>query len=135
MIENINHERNNTFVIHNEYTKDVYGTLAEHCTIHDRDHYIKSLVNLYEIICEVNQLADKPSFYQSKHPSVESPYMTFIQTIDQFKKILSTHLLHHSTAVYGDLNALFMIMSESVLNPKLPRMVPFFSFNKSLLIV
>lgn len=87
ILQDINRQRNNTFVIHNEYTKNVYGILAEHCTTNDRDNYIKSLANLYEIIYEVNQLADKPSFYHAKNPNVEGPYMTFIQTIDQFKRI------------------------------------------------
>ncbi len=52
--------RHNTFVIHNEYTKDVYGVLANNCTTNDRDNYVKSVVNLHEIINDVNQLADTP---------------------------------------------------------------------------
>lgn len=62
----------------------------------------------------------------SKYPSVEGPYISFIQTMSCFKQITGTHSLHHSTALYGDLKALFMIMSESALNSKVPKMVPFF---------
>lgn len=86
MIEDMYHSRNNTFVIHNAYTKDVYGVLADNCTTYDRGNYIKNVVNLHEIIGEVNQLADRPSFYQSKHPSVEGPYLTFIQTMSFSRK-------------------------------------------------
>lgn len=120
------------FIIHNKHTKDVYGTLVDNCTTNDRDNYIKGLVNLHKIIDEVSASLHN----RSGSSGNEKPYTAFINTLSQFKSILGgPFILHHSSALYGDLLALFMIMSESALNPKIPRIIPYFSHNMSTLFV
>jgi len=58
MKNNLNDIRSRTFVIFNEYTDNVYGKLAYYASVYDRDNYIKGVVNYYEIINEINKVAD-----------------------------------------------------------------------------
>ncbi|WP_367115885.1 hypothetical protein [Candidatus Symbiopectobacterium sp. PLON1] len=93
---------------------------------------MKGLVNLHEIIDEVSASLNNRSGASGN----EKPYTAFIDTMRQFKSILGEpFILHHSSALYGDLLALFMIMSGSALNPKIPRMVSYFSHNMSTVFV
>ena len=101
-------ERERLYVIYNKDTADVYGTLADNMKIHERDLYIKGLVNYYEIInglkniavCSLKEGGDQ-SFYD-----MQDEAMRFL---DGDLSVNSVRLCD-SSSLYGDLSAVHKLM-------------------------
>ncbi|TKI06972.1 NleF caspase inhibitor [Martelella alba] len=82
--------RFNTFDIINTGTSEVAGRLKTGCSEIQRDDYIRELINYHYLRCEVKDMMEKNEL-----------------RLDDIERVLRHH---HSTALYGDLQALAAVM-------------------------
>lgn len=125
MVTELHDLRKNTFTLMHDGTTDVYGKLAKNFTIDDRDYYIKSLSNYYDIILQLAEGSDDENNNINNQSNPFSNEQTLaIRTLGYNADTYHSIKLHHSDPVYGDLSAM------SHLKKDLPAQVPDFKYNK-----
>lgn len=97
MQDDIYNMRKHVFNIVNVNTAQVYGVLNDNFTIHDRDQYIKKLINYYEACKKIKGITETNPIRTS------NIYITRLGG-------------HHSSSLWGDMLALECLMSGGKAN-------------------
>lgn len=109
-------KRERLFVVHNKGTADVYGVLADNIKKHDRDLYIKELVNYYEIIKSLKDISKEKnveccSLQDDSEQSFNDMQNAVIIFLNDALSSDSVRICH-SSSLYGDLCAIHNLMRD-----------------------